>query len=51
MHSITPKTSLRALAFALLLALLLAAFRAYYGTALPLPFYAKTAGLSAFEVG
>ena len=32
-----------------LLGLLLCAFRLYYGSALPLPFYAKTAGLSRYD--
>ncbi|HEY4104465.1 MAG TPA: hypothetical protein VGM44_11260 [Polyangiaceae bacterium] len=38
-----------ALVLGVLLALSLAGFRAYYGSALPLPFYAKTAGFSAFD--
>ena len=33
----------------LLLGLMLCAFRLYYGSALPLPFYAKTAGLSSYD--
>jgi hypothetical protein len=38
-----------ALVLGALLALFLGAFRLYYGSALPLPFYAKTAGLSAYD--
>jgi hypothetical protein len=47
------RNALGLLQYALLLGLQLGAFlillRLYYGTALPLPFYAKTAGLSAYD--